>query len=104
LSGIGYGVYRSCTTVCDEIFNILLVYKPTVLLADCTQNIHIFNVFGRLIMDPLKMLFGPMELKLTRFYYIHRGLRGHAVAQWLRHCATNQKVAGLIPDGAIGIF
>jgi hypothetical protein len=23
---------------------------------------------------------------------------------WLRHCATNRKVAGLIPDGVIGIF
>jgi hypothetical protein len=28
----------------------------------------------------------------------------HAVAQWLRHCATNRKVAGSILDGAIGIF
>jgi hypothetical protein len=27
-----------------------------------------------------------------------------AVAQWLRYCATNQKVAGSIPDGVIGIF
>ena len=27
-----------------------------------------------------------------------------AVAQWLRCCATNQKVAGSIPDGVIGIF
>jgi len=26
------------------------------------------------------------------------------VAQWLRHCATNRKVAGSIPDGAIEIF
>jgi hypothetical protein len=23
----------------------------------------------------------------------------HAVVQWLRHCATNRKVAGSIPDG-----
>ena len=30
--------------------------------------------------------------------------RGTAVAQWLRCHATNQKVAGLIPDGVIGIF
>jgi hypothetical protein len=29
---------------------------------------------------------------------------GHAVAQWLRHCATNRKVAGSIPDGVIRIF
>jgi hypothetical protein len=30
--------------------------------------------------------------------YIHIHL-GHAVAQWLRHCATNRNVAGSIPDG-----
>jgi hypothetical protein len=27
-----------------------------------------------------------------------------AVAQWLRYCAKNRKVAGSIPDGIIGIF
>jgi hypothetical protein len=26
------------------------------------------------------------------------------VAQWLRHRATNWKVAGSVPDGVIGIF
>ena len=29
---------------------------------------------------------------------------GVAVAQWLRCCATNRKVAGSILDGVIGIF
>ena len=29
---------------------------------------------------------------------------GTAVAQWLRCCATNRKVAGSIPDGVIGSF
>jgi hypothetical protein len=29
---------------------------------------------------------------------------GTAVAQWLGYCATNQKVAGSIPEGVIGIF
>jgi hypothetical protein len=29
---------------------------------------------------------------------------GTAVVQWLRYCATNQKVAGSTPDGVIGIF
>jgi hypothetical protein len=28
---------------------------------------------------------------------------GTAVAQWLRFCATNRKVAGSIPDGVIGL-
>jgi hypothetical protein len=36
------------------------------------------------------------------YIYIHRG--GTAVAQWLRYCATNQEVAGSIPNGVIGIF
>ena len=31
-------------------------------------------------------------------------LQGTAVAQWLRCCATNWKVAVSIPDGVIGIF
>jgi hypothetical protein len=26
------------------------------------------------------------------------------VAQWLRYCATNRKVAGSIPDVVIGLF
>jgi hypothetical protein len=28
----------------------------------------------------------------------------YAVAQWLRHCATNRKVAGSIPDRVTGFF
>jgi hypothetical protein len=28
----------------------------------------------------------------------------HALTQWFRHCATNRKAAGSIPDGVIGIF
>jgi hypothetical protein len=29
---------------------------------------------------------------------------GHTAAQWLRHCTTNWKVTGSIPDGFTGIF
>jgi hypothetical protein len=32
------------------------------------------------------------------------GLREHAVAQLIKHCATKRKVAGSIPDGVTGIF
>jgi hypothetical protein len=31
-------------------------------------------------------------------------ISGRAVAQWLRHYATNRLDAGSIPDGVIGIF
>ena len=30
--------------------------------------------------------------------------KGTSIAQWLRCCATNRKVAGSILDGVIGIF
>jgi hypothetical protein len=29
---------------------------------------------------------------------------GHVVVRWLRHCATNWKVVGSIPNGVIRIF
>jgi len=31
-------------------------------------------------------------------------IRGTRWCSWLRHCATNRKVAGSIPDGVIGVF
>jgi hypothetical protein len=39
-------------------------------------------------------------------YIIHiysTGL-GYVVAQWLRHCATNWKVAGSIPEASLEFF
>jgi hypothetical protein len=37
-------------------------------------------------------------------YSAYMYLLGTAVARWLRYCATNRKVAGLIPSGVTGIF
>ena len=34
----------------------------------------------------------------------YHSLRGTAVAQWLRRCATIWKVAGSIPDGVMAMF
>jgi hypothetical protein len=36
--------------------------------------------------------------------FLHISNRGHAAEQWLRHCVTNRKAAGSLPDGVIGIF
>ena len=36
--------------------------------------------------------------------FVGTGVWGIAVAQWLRCCATNWKVAGSIPDSVNGIF
>ena len=41
---------------------------------------------------------------LWHFSYIIYVYMGTAVAQWLRCCATNRKVAGSILAGVIGIF
>jgi len=38
------------------------------------------------------------------FQKILPNIWGTAVAQWLRCCATNRKVAGLIPAGVSGFF
>ena len=63
--------------VCAGVVLSVMKYLTylTVLLADCTQNIHIFNIIVRLIIDPLKLLFAPIELKLTRFYFICGSLK-----------------------------
>jgi len=45
-----------------------------------------------------------MVMKLSvHFMILHYYVRT-AVAQWLRCCATNRKIAGSIPDVVIGIF
>jgi len=41
---------------------------------------------------------------MYRVYYMKNNYTGTAVAQWLRCCATNRKVASSVPDGVIGIF
>jgi hypothetical protein len=61
----------------------------------------------------LRRIMGPKRDKVTgnRENFIIRSIMictphplGHAVAQWLRYCATNRKVAALNPDGVTGIF
>jgi hypothetical protein len=53
--------------------------------------------------DQLHKSLNAVLMILLNFIYVLL-LMGFAVAQWLRHCTTNRKVAGSIPDGVIGIF
>jgi hypothetical protein len=49
----------------------------------------------------------PQKFYCPRYSYlftVYQCKRGTAVAQWLRFCATNRKVAGLIPAGVTGNF
>ena len=49
-------------------------------------------------------LLGKLKLRQNDNIKIDVKQMGTAVAQWLRCCATNRKVAGSIPAGVIGIF
>jgi hypothetical protein len=58
---------------------------------------------------PFWRRFKPLVLEINvnhffkKFHFLpHR--KGTAVAQWLRYCATNRKVAGSTPDGVFGFF
>jgi hypothetical protein len=55
------------------------------------KEIRIDDIRGMLYTIQLKILFPSIWW-------------GHAVAHWLKHCTTNRKVAGSIPDGVIRIF
>ena len=41
---------------------------------------------------------------MNEIFYGPTAPTGTAVAQWLRRCATNRKIAGSIPAGVIGIL
>jgi hypothetical protein len=54
---------------------------------------------------------GAHVLRASKFRTMDRNILGPniwrvgtAVAQWLRYCATNQKVVGSIPDGVMEFF
>jgi hypothetical protein len=58
-----------------------------------------------------KFIIGPQVADLCLFLNvilliinIIHFISGHPVAQCLKHCATNWKIAESVPDGVIGIF
>ena len=56
---------------------------------------------------PNKALISPVTVQRIT-YPVYRTVYPVTVQEllgsWLRHCATNRKVVGSIPDGVIGIF
>ena len=61
---------------------------------------RLFNCFTSDTFQRISTEFGITDALFT--YVLFRW--GTAVAQWLRCCATNRKVAGSIPNGVTGIF
>jgi len=80
-----------CTSTNNTSYlNVLLLhYISTYSL----QNLVLQQIVGRAFLFHICRISCPILLTM-----------GTAVAQWLRCCATNRKVAGSIPAGVIGIF
>jgi hypothetical protein len=62
------------------------------------------HVSGTVVAHHQEVLTVRVCTAIGTYYTFMSIVRGHAVAQWLRHCVTNREVAGSIPDGVIGIF
>jgi hypothetical protein len=74
------------STKCRSTSPRLIVIVEVIRFEKNIYNCQLMHKFGYLYLVPLFKK-GPLM-----------------VAQWLRYCATNRKVAGSIPDGVIGIF
>jgi hypothetical protein len=61
-----------------------------------------FNFSTKTISNSLVRL--DSVILILYLFYVPTSMSGTAVAQWLRYCATNQKVAGSIPDGVMELF
>ena len=96
-------------------FNLTLLFvylfTRSFLYSICIQFVPITSSFKRLYNDQAfsKTCLSPLVTGIFDVYsenYKKRAnvIWGTAVAQWLRCCATNRKVAGSIPAGVIGIF
>jgi hypothetical protein len=70
-------------------------------LGDWYSNLDLSNLapFER---TQLKKEFDCFRVSYWNLFKLYIGIL--AVAQWLRFCATNRKVAGSIPDGVIGFL
>jgi len=99
---VGHNMYIPHKPLCRAILNVYEELTRCALFSLMIQfNYIVFDMFR-----PTKCCH-HQDLYM-QFYdilspiYISSG--GTAVAQWLRRCATNRKVASSIPAGVIGIF
>jgi hypothetical protein len=125
LEGIGLHVYGqkkrmecAATTFTLLKFRLHLLWdKPKIANTLKLLYVYIFTfffmfnvLFSSILCQSLKE---KRETWVTLFIGVQNILQifirymwemGHAVAQWLRHYATNWKVTGSIPDGVTGVF
>jgi hypothetical protein len=90
-----------CTAcICMMCFQLLYtLLLPQSLWWQVCKRSTVYNSVGQ------KQLFCNSASQLLACIWKRFSVsRGHAVAQGLKHCASNRKVAGSIPNGVIGIF
>jgi len=70
------------------------------------QKIHRFDVHRAVRHNIISIVKPTRCTNVSNLFYFGMTLYmfGTAVAQWLRCCATNRKVAGSIPASVIGFF
>ena len=87
--------------------NYIIRYCSVVLMTssfNCTNTVTLY-CSAALMTHSLQLSLYYMVLQQgTGDFQFALPKSGTAVAQWLRCCATNRKVAGSIPAGVIGIF
>ena len=91
-------VHSNCGARSNQIMAIWFVMVCT----DVQENLAAAMFVDKA--NKIKLQEGISFSEKWRFQESRVFLLGTAVAQWLRCCATNRKVAGSSPDGFIGIF
>ena len=85
--------------------NFMHVSRSLTYVRSVCNSSAIMNLNKKTKLHLSQPLFAAFTLTKTWWFqspqYIQKGT---AVAQWLRCCATNRNVVGLIPAGVIGIF
>jgi len=89
-----------------EILYFASYVEPCVEFSDCHLHLHLHLHFKRLIyyLQIRNRINENSERNVSVIITYLTINIGTAVAQWLRRCTTNRKVAGSIPDCVIGIF
>jgi ABC-type long-subunit fatty acid transport system fused permease/ATPase subunit len=65
------------------------------------RQMHVYSEVGKMYKIFKLQTLLTYALFYTAYIFVWRPLM---VAQWLRYCATNRKVAGSVQDGVIGIL
>ena len=99
----GVGSVRRLLRHCQMPDTISAILRDAFEMFPCFQKCYLFTL--RLLMETLQCGKRCSYDGLLQVYSTSTCvLEGTEVAQWLRCCATNRKVAGSIPADVTGIF